>query len=167
MGLFHVGFLFVPQKGLPFPNCTLNAKGITNHSKSIKFHTKVSPTWWLPHACGPILAHLLTLRRQKGTQCTKEHLRVNGTPSVSIWWVWFHFATKALDNGIIEMVKTLLILELTANPLRVTSHTRPRARDHDTSSTLIGGKGGAGVSSLHTLCLSDQLSMWMQRGCKV
>ena len=35
--------------------------------------------------------------------------------------------------------------------LRATSHTRLRARDHYTSSTLIGGKGGAGPSSLlHT-----------------
>ena len=35
--------------------------------------------------------------------------------------------------------------------LRATSHTRLRARDHCTSSTLIGGKGGAGPSSLlHT-----------------
>ena len=34
--------------------------------------------------------------------------------------------------------------------LRVTSYTRLRARDQYTSSTLIGGKGGAGPSSLHT-----------------
>ena len=34
--------------------------------------------------------------------------------------------------------------------LRATSHTRLRARDHSTSSTFIGGKGGAGPSSLHT-----------------
>jgi hypothetical protein len=35
--------------------------------------------------------------------------------------------------------------------LRATSHTRLSARDHYTSSTLIGGKGGAGPSSLlHT-----------------
>jgi hypothetical protein len=34
--------------------------------------------------------------------------------------------------------------------VRATSHTRLRARDHYTSSTLIGGKGGAGPSSLHT-----------------
>jgi hypothetical protein len=35
--------------------------------------------------------------------------------------------------------------------LRATSHMRLRARDHFTSSTLIGGKGGAGPSSLlHT-----------------
>ena len=34
--------------------------------------------------------------------------------------------------------------------LRATSHTRLRARDHYTSSTLVGGKGGAGPSSLHT-----------------
>ena len=34
--------------------------------------------------------------------------------------------------------------------LRATSLTRLRDRDHYTSSTLIGGKGGAGPSSLHT-----------------
>ena len=33
---------------------------------------------------------------------------------------------------------------------RATSHTRPSARDHYISSTLIGGKGGAGPSSLYT-----------------
>jgi hypothetical protein len=33
--------------------------------------------------------------------------------------------------------------------LRTTSLMRPRARDHYTSSTLIGGKGGTGPSSLH------------------
>ena len=30
------------------------------------------------------------------------------------------------------------------------THTRLTARDHYTSSTLIGGEGGAGPSSLHT-----------------
>jgi hypothetical protein len=35
--------------------------------------------------------------------------------------------------------------------LRATLHMRLRARDHYTSSTLIGGKGGAGPSSLHTM----------------
>ena len=34
--------------------------------------------------------------------------------------------------------------------IRATSHTRLRAREHFTSSTLIGGKGGAGLSLLHT-----------------
>jgi hypothetical protein len=34
--------------------------------------------------------------------------------------------------------------------LRATSHTRLRARDHCTSSTLIGDTGGAGPSLLHT-----------------
>ena len=34
--------------------------------------------------------------------------------------------------------------------IRATSHRRPIARDHYTSSTLIGGKGGACPSSLHT-----------------
>ena len=34
--------------------------------------------------------------------------------------------------------------------LRATSHMRVRAHDHYTSSTLIGGKGGDGPSSLCT-----------------
>jgi hypothetical protein len=34
--------------------------------------------------------------------------------------------------------------------VRATSHMRLRARDHYTSSTLIGGKGGAGPSLLHS-----------------
>ena len=33
---------------------------------------------------------------------------------------------------------------------RATLHTRLRARDRCTPSTLVGGKGGAGPSSLHT-----------------
>jgi hypothetical protein len=44
------------------------------------------------------------------------------------------------------MVTTLVFVLV----LRATSHTRLRAHDHYTSSTLIGGKGGAGPSSLHT-----------------
>jgi hypothetical protein len=56
--------------------------------------------------------------------------------------------------------------------LRATTHTRLRARYHYTSSTLIGGKGRAGPSSLHTMLEGptgtnrDQRSMWMQDGCK-
>ena len=34
--------------------------------------------------------------------------------------------------------------------LRAISHTRLRARDHSTSSTLIGGKDRVGPNSLHT-----------------
>ena len=56
--------------------------------------------------------------------------------------------------------------------LRATSHTRLRARDDYTSSTLIGGKGRAGPSSLlHTTlegpteyiseCKMDVKSTWI------
>ena len=55
---------------------------------------------------------------------------------------------------------------------RATSHTRLRARDHYTSSTLIGGKGGAGPSSLLHMTLEgpteyvngkmDVKSTWME-----
>jgi hypothetical protein len=55
--------------------------------------------------------------------------------------------------------------------LRATSHTRLRACDHFTSSTLVGGKGRADPSSLHTTlegptewvceCKRDVKSMWI------
>ena len=35
--------------------------------------------------------------------------------------------------------------------IRATSNTSLRARDHYASSTLNGGKGGAGPNSLHTM----------------
>ena len=44
---------------------------------------------------------------------------------------------------------TLNIVNL-VNNLWANLHTRLRARDHYTLSTLIGGKGGAGPSSLYT-----------------
>jgi hypothetical protein len=49
--------------------------------------------------------------------------------------------------------------------LRVASHMRLRARDHHTSSTLIGGKSGAGSSSLHTTlegATKQVNARWMQ-----
>ena len=50
-----------------------------------------------------------------------------------------------------ELYITLVLLDKRQVMLsKVTSHTRPRARDHSASSTLIGGKGRAGPSSLHT-----------------
>ena len=54
--------------------------------------------------------------------------------------------------------------------LMATSHTRLRAHDWYTSSTLIGGKGGVGPSSLHTTlegpaeyvsCKMDVKSTWI------
>ena len=50
--------------------------------------------------------------------------------------------------------------------MRATSHTRLRSRDHYTSSTLIGGKGGAGPSSLHTT-LEGPMEYVTADGCKV
>ena len=45
---------------------------------------------------------------------------------------------------------TLAYLAISCHWLRATSHMRLRAHDHYTSRTLIGGKGGAGLSLLHT-----------------
>ena len=64
--------------------------------------------------------------------------------------------------NVMEIMKLLLILfycfgtqatnrNKTNVNIRPTSHTRLRARDHYNSSTLVGGKGGAGPSLLHTL----------------
>ena len=58
--------------------------------------------------------------------------------------------------------------------LRATSHTRLTARDHYSSSTLVGGKGGSGPSLLHTAlegptedkckCNMDVESTWFLHG---
>jgi hypothetical protein len=50
--------------------------------------------------------------------------------------------------GGLQWVLPSKLIELVT--LRATPHTRLSARDHYTSSPLIGGKGGAGPSSLHT-----------------
>jgi hypothetical protein len=65
----------------------------------------------------------------------------------------------------------LTTMNLSSAYLRATSHTRLRAHDHYTSSTLIGGKGRVGPSSLHTTlegpteyvceCKMDVKSTWM------
>jgi uncharacterized alpha/beta hydrolase family protein len=49
---------------------------------------------------------------------------------------------------------------LNLQKIRVTLHTRLRVRDHYISSTLIGGKGGAGPSSLHTML--DRLTEYVK-----
>ena len=57
-----------------------------------------------------------------------------------------------VSNSFLDYYKVLVNDLITvARHLRATSHTRLRARDQHTLSTLIGGKGGAGPSSLlHT-----------------
>ena len=52
------------------------------------------------------------------------------------------------SGSIRKLVNNLQLLWSTC--LRGASHARLRARDHYTPSTLIGGKVGAGPSSLHT-----------------
>ena len=48
--------------------------------------------------------------------------------------------------------------------LRATSHTRLRARDHCAASTLIGGKGGAGLILFHTSTLEGPIEYVSARG---
>jgi hypothetical protein len=57
-----------------------------------------------------------------------------------------------LTYVVTPVIPNLLLTNLTPPVMvfKVFSHTRLRARVHYTSSTLIGGKGGAGPSSLHT-----------------
>jgi hypothetical protein len=51
------------------------------------------------------------------------------------------------------MVTFIIFLKpLLGGRFKTTSHTRLRARDDYTLSTLIGGKGGVGSSMLHTAC---------------
>ena len=81
--------------------------------------------------------------------------RINVGSRETIWFsiMWLFSALSS------SRVSTYSVIE-------ATSHMRRRARNHYTSSTLIGGKGGASPSSFHTT-LRDQHSMWMQDGREV
>jgi hypothetical protein len=50
---------------------------------------------------------------------------------------------------------------------RATSHTGLRARDHYTSSSLVGGQKAEPVQVRFTQHLTDPRSLWMEDGCKV
>jgi hypothetical protein len=67
--------------------------------------------------------------------------------------IYLPFGDTSCDNLFVENIKLSIqrvISYYLICILRATSHMRLRARDHYASSTLIGGKGGAGPSSLHT-----------------
>jgi len=83
-------------------------------------------------------------------------------------WVWSGFAlesgSRKLGSNIMRTTSLwTLLLDLRSNitllsglrsfmwVLRATSHTRLRASDRCISSTLIGGKGGVGLSSLQIM----------------
>ena len=79
---------------------------------------------------------------------------------------------KGLDSTsqLTRVVDACLILIVVDNFLRANSHTRLRARDHCTSSTLIGENGGGRPSLLHTTlegptgvsgCKMDVKSTWI------
>jgi hypothetical protein len=77
-----------------------------------------------------------------------------------------------MNTVVVKFVKQKTLLSTQGCcTLRATSHTRLPACDHYTSSTLVGGKGGAGLSSLHTyargtngVCeckITDENSTWI------
>ena len=69
----------------------------------------------------------------------------------------------------ISMWSRILLWPAILGLFRATSHTRLSARDHHTSSTLIGGKGGAGPSLIHTTTLEGptEYISELQDRCKV
>ena len=80
----------------------------------------------------------------------------------------FNSAIEIHTLSLDRFSKPLPLLHPPAHPMRATSHMRPRACDHYTSSTLIGGKKMRSRSKFTSLLrLRDQLSMWKQDGCKV
>ena len=65
------------------------------------------------------------------------------------------------------VIWTIFKNHLSGVGLRATLHTRLRARDYYNSSTLIGGKGGAGPSLLHTMLKGPTEYYVNARWCKV
>ena len=83
------------------------------------------------------------------------------TPSdISIFFKYYDFLGVVKDSFIYWRESSDTIPYV-----RATSHTRLRAHDHSTSSTLIGRKKLEPVRVHFTLRLRDQRSMWMQDGC--
>jgi len=112
--------------------------------------------------------------------CWVHMLAVIYTSSTSCVWLfvsfdcignaWMSDPSVSLDSFEAPLsLYTWVIVTIRVNgSLKATSHTRLRARDRITANALIGGKGGAGPSSLHTtICLRDQRGMWMHDGCNV
>ena len=138
-------------------------KSVIEISKLMNFE----PFWWLTlgmcttfSARGDFRAQLVkTLVLPSPTCCDRSVF------SLLIWGIFHRFFW--IDWP--EVLKfNRLFLKL--KQFRATSHTRLRARDHCTSGTLIGGKGGAVPSSLHTYawgtngvceCKVDVKSTWM------
>ena len=61
-----------------------------------------------------------------------------------------HVCSKGGIGGVLDPNFSLHFVVSINIHIRATSHIRLRARDHYSSSTLIGGKGGVVPSSLHT-----------------
>ena len=62
----------------------------------------------------------------------------------------FFLKKNTQKNMVTANFKSVIVILLKKRTnLRATSHTRMRACDHYASSTLIGGKGGAGPHLLH------------------
>ena len=73
---------------------------------------------------------------------------------VASWHIYEPYPTKFhLHLGRYVLIRTRIWWALPTGKLalRATSHMRLRARDHYTSSTLIGGQGKAGPRSFHTM----------------
>jgi hypothetical protein len=118
---------------------------------------------------------MLTWIWEGGGEWTLQHRVKNTNVPFSSSFPFFFLLCKSyrlkLENMENEMDNTHMPWEvmrvyLHDTHLRASSYMRLRARDHYTSSTLISGNGGAGQIRF-TLHLRDQLSMWMQDGCKV
>ena len=65
--------------------------------------------------------------------------------------VQIYHCDKFADIFVWQILLTRNLLSSNLLRTRATLHTRLRARDHYTPNTLIGGKGKAGPSLLHTM----------------
>ena len=93
---------------------------------------------------------MLGLQERAAAQCT---ILAGFWQSLKVASSYSCVSTKIMkvavcNKLVVEFVKNAFDRSI---DLRATSHTRLRARDHYISSTLIGGQGRAGPSSLHTI----------------
>jgi hypothetical protein len=148
-----------PQCHMPRGTCQLTCGffPFTNHTTCQTLHRTCRLT------CVLLLCKFLRIKCHKLAK-TLSNIPTGWDRQKFYNWHIFLYLENSLTVGLVTMhtssgEKVLTWTALLACKLghfaltraRAHTHTRPRARDQYTSSTLIGGKGGAGPRSHHTM----------------
>jgi hypothetical protein len=101
--------------------------------------------WTMKSSCMAMFWDFVSCWQLIGTEAESSWLQSKPIRSQCVWSL-----LKSPRHKKVAMGKRSMWGKCNMSAIRATSHMRLRAHDHYTSSTLLGGKGRAGPSSLHT-----------------